>query len=213
MTPLDESCVKHTPVEWHSEFLAMMPCIQRSARCAFRRLPPEAKEEAVAETIANVFVAYLRLVETGKQHVAHPHRLATYAISQIWSGRRVGGSLNSHDVMSQTAQRHHGFSRESWFQLDSRTGEWNEMLLEDSATPVPDQAAFRCDFPEWLALQPQRDRQVAEALAVGHTTSETAFYFNLSRGRVSQLRHEFEESWREFQGESDEHVSSGLAMA
>ena len=43
---------------------------------------------------------------------------------------------------------------------------------------------------------------IAEALAVGSTTGEVARRFNLSSGRVSQLRQEFHRSWQEFQGDT-----------
>ena len=37
---------------WHTRFLAMLPAIEAHARIAFRGLAPEAREDAVQETIA-----------------------------------------------------------------------------------------------------------------------------------------------------------------
>ena len=73
---------KSTP-GWHKGFLAMMPRIRQSAYAAFRHLDEEAQEEAIAETIANALVAYVRLYEQRKLDVAYPTVLARYAIAQI----------------------------------------------------------------------------------------------------------------------------------
>jgi FixJ family two-component response regulator len=66
---------------------------------------------------------------------------------------------------------------------------------------VSDQAGFRIDFPAWLSRLSPRDRQVAEALALGHTNGDVARRFGVSSGRVAQLRRELHDSWREFHGE------------
>ena len=73
-----------------------------------------------------------------------------------------------------------------------------EAVVEDHRTPVPDQVAFRCDFPSWLHSLPVRNRRIARALSVGHTTGEVAKRFNVSPGRISQLRQEFQRAWEEF---------------
>ena len=83
----------------------MLPAIQTHARCAFRHLDPEAREEAVEEAIANAFVAFVRLVELGKTEVAYPTVLAGYAVAQIQDGRRVGNRRNGRDVLSPYAQK------------------------------------------------------------------------------------------------------------
>jgi DNA-binding NarL/FixJ family response regulator len=49
---------------------------------------------------------------------------------------------------------------------------------------------------------PQRNRQIAEALSLGHSTSAVAKRFKVSPGRISQLRNELQQSWLEFQGET-----------
>jgi len=75
-------------------------------------------------------------------------------------------------------------------------------MVEDRQTPVPDQVAFRIDFPAWLAIHPRRDRRIAETLAVGHSTTEAAKRFHVSAGRISQKRRDFHASWQTFHGES-----------
>ena len=77
----------------------MLPEIRRQALYAFRTLRVEAKEEAVAETIANVFVAFARLLEQGKRAKVYSSVLTRYAVAQIRSGRKVGMNLNSNDIL------------------------------------------------------------------------------------------------------------------
>lgn len=85
--------------------------------------------------------------------------------------------------------------------FDKEAGEWIEAVVEDHRTPVPEQVAFRCDFPAWLETLPRRNRPIAEALAVGHTTSAVARRFKVSPGLVFQLRDELRQSWLAFHGE------------
>jgi len=78
----------------HAAFLEMLPRIINYARVAFRGLDPDAKEDSLAEVIANCFVAYSRLVQLGKEDVVYPTVLALYAIRQFRDGRRVGTRAN-----------------------------------------------------------------------------------------------------------------------
>lgn len=78
-----------------------------------------------------------------------------------------------------------------------------EAVVEDHHTPVPDQVAFRCDFPAWLKNLSVRNRRIAQALAVGHSTGEVAKRFGVSAGRISQMRREMHRSWQEFQDETE----------
>ena len=55
---------------WHDGFLEMLPSIRRHAYIAFRHLDDEAREDAVAEVVANALVAYVRLFEQGRSALA-----------------------------------------------------------------------------------------------------------------------------------------------
>jgi hypothetical protein len=192
---------KNSIPAWCEGFLTMLPAIRRKAAWMFRSLSPDAREEAVAECIATALVAYVALVERGKADLAYPTVLAQYAAAQVRRGRHVGTRLNSRDVLAKLAQRRHGFAVKHLDRFDNDSGQWIEATVEDARTPVPDQAAFRIDFPAWLAVQTLRKRRVAETLAMGHSTRETAERFKISAGRVSQLRRELYDSWRVFHGE------------
>jgi DNA-directed RNA polymerase specialized sigma24 family protein len=186
---------------WQQPFLEMLPAIKNYARRAFRDRDPEAREDAVQEVLANAAVAFARLAELDKIDLAYPQVLARYAIAQYHDGRRVGSRLRIGDVMSPYAKRKKGFRVESLDRFDKESGEWLEAVVEDTHTPVPEQVAFRIDFPTWLQSQTKRNRRIATALALGHGTGEVARRFNVSAGRVSQLRREFCQSWKEFHDE------------
>jgi DNA-binding NarL/FixJ family response regulator len=83
----------------------------------------------------------------------------------------------------------------------------------DRRTPIPDQVAFRIDFPAWLKTLSRREREIAKALAKGHRTLDVARRFGLSMARISQLRREFFDSWQRFHGEAKEQSRMLLQTA
>lgn len=194
---------------WHRAFLAMMPRILAHLRVAFRGLPPEARQEATQEALANTWAAFLRLAEQGRQDQAFPTVLARFAAAQFYDGRRVGTGQNSRDILSERAQRIKRFVVQRLDQFDQEEQSWAEAIVEDPHTPVFDQVWFRIDFPEWLQRLPPRNRQAAEALAVGNTTSEVAKQLDLSAARISQLRRQLHSSWLEFHGEGHPSLTKG----
>ena len=186
---------------WQHRFLNMLPAIRRYALFRFRNLSPETREELVQETIANCCVACCRLAQRRKLALAHPSPLARFAVAQVRAGRKVGCRLNVRDVLSDYARRRNGFQVERLDHYDAPQGQWCPVLVADRHAPVDEQAAFRIDFPAWLTQLAPRQRQIAEFLAVGNSTSEAARHFRLSWGRISQLRRELFLDWLQFHGE------------
>ena len=76
-----------------------------------------------------------------------------------------------------------------------------ERLRDNAVTPPAEQAAFRIDYPRWLSGLGERNRKIAEDMAMGETTLELARKYPLSQGRISQLRREFHADWLRFHGE------------
>ena len=129
----------------------------------------------------------MRLVELRKTEVAFPSALARFGISQTREGRRVGGRLNCHDVLSDYRQRK---KRLLVKRLDSHESEeeaWKELLIEDRHAGPAGTAVIRIDFAGWLRLLPRRLRRVATFLAAGETTTAAAKRFRISQGRVSRF--------------------------
>jgi hypothetical protein len=143
-------------------FLAMLPKIQMHARIYFRGVKcPDQKAERIAETIALAWKWYRSLVERGKDATQFPVAFAFMVTKAVRSGRRLCGQEKAKDVMSPVAQRRHGFNIEPLRSSTARSIEilygtvngqqdqdaFEERLRDNTVTSVPDQPAFRIDFP------------------------------------------------------------------
>jgi len=197
-------------------FLPLLPRIETHARVVFRGLPAVDREEAVAEAVAAAFVAYRRLRDRGIDPVREfPSMMASYAVLQVKDNRHVGTKSSSKDVLSAKAQRKHGFkvqplpisTRRAHEEVHSTLSGQREMdafeerLHENRRTPVPEQAAFRIDWPEFMRSLTDRDRRLAKFLSLGNSAKAAAEKFRVSQGRVTQLRQGWCREWRIRQGE------------
>lgn len=201
-----------------SDFLSLAGVVQRHAQIVFRAYNPADREEAIAEAVAAAFQSYRSSTARGK-HPARdfPSAMATFAALHVKDDRHVGGCTSSTDALSRKAQQKRGFRVEplsgGWsLPASRRSGNrqrqeqqdcLEECLQDDMQTPVPDQVAFRIDFPAFLATLNDRDRQTALALAEGHSSKEVAQQFGLSAGRISQLRQAWKRGWLDFLGEGE----------
>jgi hypothetical protein len=187
-----------------ARFLELLPRIEGHARSRFRHLRcPGRRADAVAETIAVSWRWYVRLSARGRDAAPFVGALALLAARHVRAGRRLCGQEKSKDALSALAQQRHGFAAQA-LPAHETSGAGNEALdaLRDNAvTPPPEQAAFRIDYPAWLARLAQRDRTIAREMALSRSTKELASEHGLSQGRVSQLRRELHASWRRFHGE------------
>ena len=198
-------------------FLALLPRIELHARIYFRFLPHDRKDEAVAETVALAWHWFLRLTKRGKDVTQFVSALASYAARAVSSGRRLCGQLPSKDVLSDVAQRRHGFTVQALPQGTRHPFEevyasvqgqrhidaLEEMLRDNTVTPPPDAAAFRVDWPLFLVGLTQRDQDLALFLSLGQSGKAAAAKFGLSPGRVTQLRQQWCREWRACQGDGD----------
>lgn len=187
--------------EQNELFMVMLPQVQEQARFAFRKERSGRRQELIAEVVANAFCAFARLVERGLINAIYATPLAQYAIRQVRDGRRVGSKLNVRDVSSEYAQLGKGFIVERLDRYDSQKDEWREVVVESREAGPADTAAARLDIGEWFARLPKGKRRIAETLATGETTKNAAKRFRVSPGRISQLRGEFQQNWRDFQGD------------
>jgi hypothetical protein len=204
----------------HHHFLEILPRIELHAKIYFRHLKcPGRRADAIAEVVAFAWLWFLRLAEQPAKDVTEfVSALATYAVRHVRSGRRLCGQERAREVLSPVAQHRHGFTVE---QLDHSTqrsheriyGEpygqqtmdaFEERLRDNTQSPVPEQAAFRIDFPVWLSQLGPRNRAIAEDMTLDLGTGELADKHKISAGRVSQLRREFCKDWQRFHGDSKE---------
>ena len=182
-------------------FEELLPVIRDQAGFAFRFFPLSEREELVAETVANAYCAYQRLVNRGKAELAYAGPLAIYAVRQVRAGRRVGTKMNVHDTMSEYCRARKGIKVERLDQYDRQEKQWQQVVVEDRRCGPDQIAATRIDFADWLKTLPRRLRRIALTLATGETTHATAHEFRVSPGRISQIRGELKQAWETFQGE------------
>jgi hypothetical protein len=191
----------------------MLPRIIAHAKISFRHLHAEARAEAVQETVANSFVAFVRLVKLGKSSIAYAAPLAKYAVAQVRDGRQVGTSANCRDVSSPYGRKLKGIHLERLDHFDDTEGCWSEVLVEDKSCTPAELAASRIDFPAWLDTLGRRKRKIALKLSEGERTSAVAKRFHTSAGRISQIRRELAESWRRFVGDAGPDTDRPAAAA
>jgi hypothetical protein len=201
LTKLSAAQTKLIPPAWHSEFLKMLPKITDQAYFCFRHLKGDTRDEMVQEVIANACSAYARLAEQGRTGPATWSSLARYAICQVRKGRQIGTTLNVRDVSSRYCQQCKQIKVQTLSCWNEQEQEWSEMIVEDRHATPADVAAFRIDFREFLRSLSRRKRRLALQLAKGHGVSWIAGKFQISVGRVSQLRRELFEAWQQFHGE------------
>lgn len=183
---------------WQLGFEEILPTIERSISFECRHMRPQDREEFTQCALALATQAYARLAAAGKLGQAYPSSLAIYACRQARGGRDLGRSLNVHDVSSSYAQRRCAFCIRSIHQADASEGTWKELLVEDTRANPADLAQARLDFSDWLAQLAPEKRRIANILATGAGTSETARLCGLTPGRISQIRDELRRSWAQF---------------
>jgi hypothetical protein len=76
-----------------------------------------------------------------------------------------------------------------------------ERMRDDTRGPVPEQAAFRIDYPAWVSRLGERDREIVGDMTLDLGTTEIAARHSVSPARISQFRRELHRDWRSFHGE------------
>lgn len=201
-------CAADQVASLHADFLAILPTIERHARFVFRSLHRyHDREDAVQETVAIAWAWYVQLARQGKDASAFPSALASYAALHVKSGRHLLGTKSTKDVFSPIIRHRRGCAVERLSDDGTFTAiPWQDALIDNRQSPIPNQVIFRMDFPAWLDTLDERDRQLAEAMTLGHRTLDLARSFGVSPSRVSQLRRKFHRSWRCFRAASGKEL-------
>ncbi len=212
----------------HGVFLAVLPRLEQHAQISFRHIRCQAtQQDAIAETIALSWKWFVRLTEKGKEPEHFASAIATFAVRAVRSGRRLCGQEKPKDVLSSIAQRRHGFAATSLPSNPRRSHKdlysdpcgqhkqdvFEERLRDNTQTPPDEQAAFRIDFPIWLATYADRQRRIIRDLMAGERTLDVASRHSISPARVSQMRRAFEQDWLCFLGESDSSSTTASRAA
>ncbi len=187
----------------HSRYNAVLPRIVQHARVYFRWIKCwHTKEDKIQEVRSLCWKWIEQLHKAGKEWWLFVSRLADYACRQVKSGRKVTGMISAKDVMNEITQTRKGFyvGKLPDYSTES-TNPLAEALTDNTVSEVPDQVAFRIDFPEYQDTFSDRDRQLMDDMLLGHRTKDLARKHRMSEGRVSQLRRQFHEGWGRFHGE------------
>jgi DNA-directed RNA polymerase specialized sigma24 family protein len=186
-------------------FLAVLPRVAAVARFAFRGVRcPETRADRVAEAVALAWKKFVWLSARRKDPSTFATTLAARCCQAVRAGRRLARAENPKDVLSPLAQVRRGFRVERLPARERALGgprlppDLRDALADDRKGRVPELAAFRVDYPAWRSGLGRRHRRVLDALAAGGRTAEVAAAVRVSPGRVSQMRREFEQSWRAF---------------
>jgi hypothetical protein len=194
-------------------FLTFLPRIRLHGEVYFRHVRCRVqREDCIAEMIALAWKWHCRLAQRGKDARRFVTAIATFAARAVNSGRRLAGIERPQDVLSRRAQREHGFvvaslpptphvSHEYLYAMprgQHMQDVYEERLQDNTQTPVPEQAAFRIDWPAWLTTITERDRRLVMDLALNHRTKDLARQYGLSPARISQKRREFHDDWEQF---------------
>ena len=200
----------------HAVFLALLPRLQTHAQIQFRFIAcRDQRADKISEVVALAWKWYVRLIEQGKDIKQFPMVFIYLVVKAVRSGRRLAGAEKAKDVMNPMTQRRHGFAVKS---LPLRTRQtrqsiygsvrgqrdldaFEERLKDNTVTPPPIAAAFRIDFPEFLDHLTDRDRAMATFLAQEHPATMAAERFDVTPGRVTQLRQRWRREWQVLQGE------------
>ncbi len=162
---------------------------QCKAKTYFQDYKPEAKDEALANSLFLTWHHFVSLVKSGKADDALLLSTFYYSCRQTRSGRMMRAVKGSK-------------SRELWDHA-SKSGEaivtgvdWEAFVSKRNT--VPDIVAFRVDTQDWLDSLTESQRQRAMDLADGSSTKELAMRWNVSAPAVSLYRRQLNESYERF---------------
>lgn len=172
-----------------SAFSAIVPDLIKMASVQFRDLDPDARDEAVANTLALTWHGYVSIIRQGRgDEPGIVRSILWYSVKQTRAGRSVptGIPAKPKDVFV--------YARRGRIKLESV--ELREYVSDE--TPVPDAVAFRLDFPAFLATLSDRQREVAVDLLSGMGTGECAAKHLVTPAAISQTRARIADQYAEF---------------
>jgi hypothetical protein len=199
--------------ELHARFRVLLPRIELHGRIYFRHVRcPHRKADAIQEMRSLAWMWFLSLIERGKDPADFVATFVGFLARAVKCGRCVAGMLRAKDAMNPLAQQRHGFRVEPFPSTHRAMHErlysdpngqelhdaYEERLRDNAITPVPEQVAFRIDFPAWLAKLTGRERRMIRLMARNERTLDLSRRFEVSPARISQLRREFRDDWLRF---------------
>ena len=171
------------------QFAEVMPHVQHIAKYAFRYMDPDAREEAVAEAVAQAWQNHLHCTLKGKSPGAPS--IAHYAVKNVRCGRKLAGT-SSTDVHSEKAQMMGRASVSHTGRQPDEPGDGPTAPLIDHRTWMRPyhRARVELDYPNFLDQAEVTDQEetVFSMLAEGRMGKEIAKELKVSCPRVSQIK-------------------------
>jgi hypothetical protein len=169
-----------------------LPHIKTCARTRFRAIRDHAaRKDAIAEVIAIGWEHWLSAISHGNNPTTFIGSIADKAIRRVRADRRLCGQESVDDVLSSRARSRRGFS------LESLPGDDQGNVPCDATAPPPDRVAIREQYSMLLDQLGSRKRRIVEDLAAGGETQEVAARYNVTPARISQIRREVEQIWKQ----------------
>jgi hypothetical protein len=172
-------------------FVSRLSEMEDLAAGHFRHLDPEAREEAVQNSVVLAYRYWRRLVERGRDAEGLLKGVLWWACRHTRQGRQGGGraKMKPKCVLDYARRGIGNVTVEREIDLNHFIGQ---------TASVPDTVAFRVDIPAFLSTLPQRDREIACDLAIGTGTKEVARKFGVSAAAISQFRTRFRKKYDAF---------------
>jgi hypothetical protein len=174
-------------------FISRLPEMKDLAAGHFRHLDPEAREEAVQNSVVLAYRYWRRLVERGRDAEGLLKGVLWWACRHTRLGRQGGGRAKAKPKCVLD------YARRGMGEVIVQRGLDLNHFIGQSAS-VPDAVAFRVDIPAFLRTLPERDQQIARDLAIGTGTKEVARKYGVSAPAISQFRTRFRRKYDAFYG-------------
>lgn len=179
-----------------AEFTAKHPQLQRMAMAHFHHgfgleARDEMTQEALAITWRWIAQRHARGEITGSNAWRAIKDSLYFAILHVIEGRPLPGN---------SGQRGPGRA-DAYERMAPIHVEHCSIYFIADQTPVPDQVAFRIDFPAFLATLTERQRGIIGEMIQGTDHADIAHMFGVTRGRISQMRNQFKTLMDRFYGE------------
>jgi hypothetical protein len=163
--------------------------LQYRARRYFHDYQPEARDEAIANSLFLTWYQFASLVKRGKANDALLTATLYFACRQTRSGRVMRSVKASKSRELWDHVRKGGHAIVAGLDLDAYVSKRNT---------VPDVVAFKVDTCDWLNSLTANQRERALDLAEGSSTSELARRWSVSPSAVSLYRRQLNESYDRF---------------
>ena len=179
-------------------FESMLPVLTiRFRKAALSIQSHEERTDAVAEMTGMAFVLHSSLVKRGRTDI-FSSPIGEFAVKAYFSGRRVAG-MSATDVTSPRCR----FLGRSTVVNDGV----GKCICRRTFKPSTI-GAFNIDFTDWKKTLDDRTQSLLADILMGETTSFLAKRYKISPARISQIRRELVESWKDFTGEHDKGENS-----